>query len=147
MSLTPALEKATNTMTQTIFQLCYIKDNWAYFTTAKADVQWGDDWNDAPYECNAGTPYEWHENDGARGIPKWEIRKVAFDGDLEPPCEFGLSLSVQQITMGAAPWLSTPRWCSQQVYIPAWSTYEDFCELVEKAGGNVYEARPRRGKD
>jgi len=123
-------------MTQVIFYLCYIEDNWAYFTTAKADVQWGDDWDDAPYECNAGTPYEWNENDKVRDIPKWEIRKIAFDGPLELPHK---SLSVQQITMGAAPWLSTPEWCNQQVHIPARSTYENFCELVKKAGGNVYE--------
>lgn len=136
--MTLLLQKTINSMTQATFYLCYIEDNWAYFTTAKADVQWGDDWNDAPYEHNAGTPYEWCENDGARGTPKWEIRKVAFDGPLEPPCKFN-SLSVQQITMGAAPWLKTPEWCNQQVCIPSWSTYKNFCELVKEAGGNVYE--------
>ena len=43
----------------TELKLCYIDGAWAYFTTqALADVI-GDDWNDAPYECNAGAPYEW----------------------------------------------------------------------------------------
>ena len=35
---------------------CYIEDNIAYFTNNPN--QWGDDWNDKPYECNAGYPYE-----------------------------------------------------------------------------------------
>ena len=30
----------------------------AYFTTIPLEKQWGDDWNDAPYEHNAGKPYD-----------------------------------------------------------------------------------------
>jgi hypothetical protein len=30
--------------------LCYIDDDYAYFTEQSLDKQWGDDWNDAPYE-------------------------------------------------------------------------------------------------
>ena len=37
--------------------LCYVDSPWAYFTTRPLEKQWGDDWNDAPYEHNAGTPY------------------------------------------------------------------------------------------
>ena len=29
-----------------------------YYTTNSLDKQWGDDWNDSPYEHNAGIPYE-----------------------------------------------------------------------------------------
>lgn len=49
------------------FRLCYIDDDTAtaYFTTQPLAEAWGDDWDDAPYEHNAGTPYVW---DMARGI-------------------------------------------------------------------------------
>ena len=59
--------------------LCYVEGNWAYFTTKDLDKQWGDDWDDAPYEHNAGTPYGpcWHNEpsqlnsaSAARGINK-----------------------------------------------------------------------------
>ena len=39
----------------------YIKGEqelYAYFTPIELDEQWGDDWNDAPYDCNAGVPYD-----------------------------------------------------------------------------------------
>ena len=34
------------------------KELMAYFTPVPLDEQWGDDWDDAPYEHNAGTPYD-----------------------------------------------------------------------------------------
>ena len=36
------------------FKLCYIENDNAYFTTNDLMKQWGDDWNDALYEHNAG---------------------------------------------------------------------------------------------
>ena len=41
-------------------KLCYVEGCFAYFTTL-TDIkdQWGDDWDDAPYEHNAGEPYDW----------------------------------------------------------------------------------------
>jgi hypothetical protein len=50
------------------FRLCYVNGPFAYFTTKEVSEQWGDDWNDAPYEHNAGKPYEWSKRDKA---PKW----------------------------------------------------------------------------
>lgn len=50
-----------------VYKLCYIDDNGysnqgvAYFTD-NLENQWGDDWDDAPYEHNAESPYhEWSE--------------------------------------------------------------------------------------
>ena len=34
------------------------KELMAYFTPVPLDEQWGDDWDDAPYEHNAGIPYD-----------------------------------------------------------------------------------------
>ena len=42
-------------------KLCFIDNeiNCAYFTEKDVTEQWGDDWNDAPYEYNAEPPYEY----------------------------------------------------------------------------------------
>jgi|2_EtaG_2_1085320.scaffolds.fasta_scaffold08348_1 hypothetical protein len=43
------------------YKLCYAEGGWGegklYFTD-NFETQRGDDWNDTPYECNAGRPYE-----------------------------------------------------------------------------------------
>lgn len=53
-------------------KLCYVKGSFAYFTTQELSKQWGDDWNDAPYEHNAGEPYEpcWHNEPTRRNDPE-----------------------------------------------------------------------------
>jgi len=38
--------------------MCYAEQNFAYFTTQKLEDQHGDSWGAAPYEHNAGEPYE-----------------------------------------------------------------------------------------
>jgi hypothetical protein len=52
--------------------LCYVDGCWAFFTTKPLSEQWGDDWNDAPYEHNAGRPYGpcWHNEPARRNDPK-----------------------------------------------------------------------------
>jgi hypothetical protein len=123
--------------------LCYVKGQWAYFTTQKISEQWGDDWNDAPYEYNAGTPYEYVDHDRKEGRAPWQIVKVAWDGDFETPRERHPSSpwSVEQINAGAAPWLRTRRWHSgEPVIIRAGTTLEHFCELIREGGGAVYLA-------
>lgn len=44
-------------MKNKIYQLCYVEDNKLYFTSQFNKVC-GDDWDDRPYEYNAGPPYE-----------------------------------------------------------------------------------------
>lgn len=128
-----------------IFRLCYVDGPWAYFTTQEdPSKQWGDDWDDAPYEHNAGSPYEPNKNvkgDYLEDIPLWEIKKVAFDGNLQTPADYsGLNspYSVQQINKGAVAWLSD-RWGSSGVVIQAGTSLEMFEELVKKSGGKVYK--------
>ncbi len=123
--------------------LCYVKDNFAYFTTKELADQTGDDWEDAPYEHNAGAPYEWlPDYDGEqKGIPKWDIVQVAYSGDFDTPRDGtrNSNYSVQQINAGAVAWLVTTRWTEKQtVCIPAGTTLEKFIELVHKGGGEVY---------
>ena len=146
------------------FKLCYIdKHNTAYFTTQDLDKQTGDDWNDAPYEHNAGEPYlpfyryyadgrtEKHEPDwNEDGTPKWEIYKVAYECiGAETPAEIAGSnsrYSVDDINAKLIPWLSVfrwsppPDWQSRSVdrALFAGASVEEFTEFVESCGGTVY---------
>ena len=45
-----------------IYKLCYVDGNEAWFTSDWKN-QWGDDWNDRPYEHNAGSPYSHYFDD------------------------------------------------------------------------------------
>jgi len=117
--------------------LCYVEGNWAYFTTQKLEDQWGDDWDDAPYQHNAGDPYEFGESDLKEGKTPWTITKVAIDEVFYTPCGLLDSpYSVEQINSGVVPWLSD--WKQDGIVIYAGTTLSQFCELVRKAGGSVY---------
>lgn len=115
--------------------LCYVDEPWAYFTDQPLDQQWGDDWNDIPYEHNAETPYS------HRGAT---ITVLAYDGPWFTPCWGHLNspYSVQSINAGAVPWLRELRWIdgSEQAVrsIPAGVTIAEFTELIHAGGGNVY---------
>lgn len=115
--------------------LCFVKDSWAYFTTQSLDKQWGDDWNDAPYEYNAGEPYGPHSPD-----ENWRIIKIAWDGPFNTPrdSEENSNWSVEQINNKEVPWLITWSWRKYQVIIHAGTTLSEFCKLIHQAGGFVY---------
>jgi hypothetical protein len=137
-------------------KLCYVKGDWAYFTTQEKLVdQWGDDWDDAPYEHNAGEPYSptiYHYSDGRiqkdprdhneLGLPKWEIIKVAWDGNFDQPCDGYLNspYSVQQINAGSIAWLRTSYHIKGEkfIVIPAGVDIQEFKYLIKQGGGNVY---------
>jgi hypothetical protein len=113
--------------------LCYVKDCWAYFTNKPLAEQWGDDWNDAPYEHNAGLPYQ--DSPG-------QITKIAWEAEMYQPCDFHRNSpwSVEQINAGAVAWLTTPSYIkSPRVIIPAGVALTQFKELIGIAGGLVYE--------
>jgi hypothetical protein len=119
-------------------KLCYVDETWAYFTTQSLESQWGDDWNDAPYEHNAGLPYE----ASPRDKKQWEIIKLAYDGPLETPC-YGIpnsSMSVEDINNGACAWLVSSRYLDppKRVIIPAGTDISKFIALIKEAGGEVY---------
>lgn len=119
-------------------RLCYIDSDakFAYFTTQKLENQWGDDWNDAPYEHNAGEPYHPHDPEEET----WQLFVVGYQGDFETPADIaGMNspYSVQSINSGAAAWL-TKRWSKPFVTIPAGVTIEEFKTLIEKGGGRIF---------
>ena len=87
-----------------------------YFTNCDMDLQWGDDWNDAPYEHNADIPYDDHYEDNERVEHK--IIKISFslkrsNGDgcayyYQLPKDYGYNspFSVEMINAGIVAWLS-----------------------------------------
>jgi hypothetical protein len=109
--------------------LCYVSNGCAYFTLKPLSEQWGDDWNDAPYEHNAGPPYD----------PE---AKVYFECGpyLEEPCE-GQSNSeytVQRINTGEVPWLRQNQ-RKDGVSIYAGCTLSDFKRIIRSLPeGAVY---------
>lgn len=113
--------------------LCYIDGPWAYFTTQSLQQQWGDDWDDKPYEHNAGNPYGPHEGD-----KPWEIVKVAWDGDFFAPCDGHLNSkwSVKDINNKCVPWLSRPY--DKPLNIWAGTTLSKFKKMIREGGGSVY---------
>ncbi|WP_250479048.1 MULTISPECIES: hypothetical protein [unclassified Caballeronia] len=114
------------------YRLCFVRVPWAFFTRVALDRQWGEHWDQAPYELHAGLP------DSSRIHP---ILKVAFDGPFFPPDagRNGHSLSVRELNEGAAPWLRTEgNFHGEPVHIMAGVTLRQFHLLVSMAGGTLY---------
>ena len=135
--------------------LCFIKGSIAYFTTQELSKQTGDDWDDAPYEHNAGPPYEpsmYYFADGRKekiprdwnedGTPKWEISEVLFRTNLVTPEEHhygNSSYSVEDINAKYVPWLATAKYSGDpKVVIHAGVTITEFKRLIRSAGGKIY---------
>lgn len=138
-------------MKKELYKLCYIENNFAYFTTQDLDKQWGDDWDDAPYEHNAEEPYapslryftadrqekvetDWNED----GTPKWEIMKIAFycPSAATPADTAGMNspYSVQMINNKLIPWLTV----YPQKWLFAGVSIDSFVEFIEDAGGEIF---------
>ncbi len=112
--------------------LCYVDGCWAWFTTAPLDEQWGDDWDDAPYGCNAGEPYEWRPDSG---VPQYTLTKVAVDAWVLSPHSH---LSVRDINTKRLSWATIrgPRGGSVDIF--AGTPLSEFKRLVLDLGGTVY---------
>jgi hypothetical protein len=121
--------------------LCFVGGEWAYFTTQPVTEQWGDDWDDVPYEHNAGEPYEYTFRDGDRGKAPWSITRVAFLADLRTPAWGRLNSpwSVREINAGRVPWLVSPSYESRKrVNLWAGTPLSTFVRAVLEYGGEVY---------
>lgn len=138
-------------MKKELYKLCYIENNFAYFTTQDLDKQWGDDWDDAPYEHNAEEPYtpairyftadrqEKVETDwNADGSPKWEIMKIAFycPSSATPAESAGMNspYSVEMINNKLIPWLTV--YPDKGLF--AGASIDEFVEFIEESGGEIF---------
>jgi hypothetical protein len=120
------------------YKLCIIKDNtWAYFTNAPHLSISGDDFDDAPYEHNAGLPY--------LSDNKYEILKIAYISDLVTPTQFtDKYYSINDIMLNkAVPWLSNeflyPQISQSSIInIYAGESLENFINIIIINGGEIY---------
>lgn len=117
-------EAKTHEESAPIYRLCLARGQWAWFTTQAVANQTGDDWNDAPADCNAGDPYE---GDG------WDLLRVAH---CSPYSSQDGCWSVDEINAGAAPWLYD--FFGDQPPIFAGVTFDEFCAAIKASGGTVY---------
>lgn len=125
------------------YKLCYIDGNKAWFTD-NFEKQWGDDWNDKPYDCNAGYPYEsWSElieDNPDIWKRKWKHHQIKLktlyfetkDWCEKQPHEMG-SFSVEEINKGAVAWIYTDKYS-----IYAGTEMDNFIKTIEEYGGRVY---------
>lgn len=135
-------------MSKEIYKLCYIDENKAWFTN-NFEKQWGDDWNDKPYEHNAGYPYDsWseliedNEDMFKREYKSHEIKHktLYFETNSwseQKPCDYG-SFSVEDINSKKVAWLHT-----DDYNIYAETTFEEFINIIEKNGGTIYIQKER----
>lgn len=124
-------------------KLCYADEYTAYFTTCDLANQWGDDWDDAPYEHNAGPPYGWAEH---RDVPPHKIFIVMYRGPFDLPRDghSNSPWSVQDINAGCVAWLVNKYADCGPVAILAGTTIAQFRELIWKGDGEVYELTKAR---
>lgn len=80
-----------------------------HFTTGKVSEEWGDDWNDAPWEHNAGRPYQ-------NGGGQYFVMRIesGHNSNIKTPDEYAnyanSPYSVEMINKGLVPWMSVDIW-------------------------------------
>ncbi len=119
------------------FKLCFISGQFAYFTPKPLEGkrrQWGDDWDDSPYEYNAGKPYDIQY-----------ITKVAFDfrGKAEGfdyNFPLGKKVSVQYINQKGCPWIDFPTQKGKHHKNAIWAgdSLNKFIRKVKEMDGEIY---------
>lgn len=127
------------------YKLCYIDGNKAWFTS-NFEHQWGDDWNDAPYEHNAEQPYDhWsgliedNEDMFKRKWKKHTIKHKTLYFEIPYysylPCDNFLNspYSVEDINKNKVPWIKT-----EDFKIVAGTSIEIFKAIVKQYGGKIY---------
>lgn len=125
------------------YKLCYVDGQKAWFTD-NFEKQWGDDWNDKPYECNAGEPYnswseliEDNEDIFKRKYKHHQIKlKTLYfetnDWSEQKPCDMG-RFSVEDINKGTIAWVHT-----DEFNILAGTEIEEFIKIIKENGGKIY---------
>lgn len=135
------------------YKLCYVDseseypgDDLTLYFTELDDVrnQWGDDWDNRPYEHNAGTPYENDYNQPEQGVkdgmgiyPKIDIFKVVVQGcyNILTPRSNTINspYSVEDINKGIVPWLTIITKDDESIFVKAGSTWKETLEALKKS--------------
>jgi len=111
---------------------------YAYFTPLDLSEQTGDDWNDTPYEYNAGEPYDsqYKEKDINGHWIEYTIIKIPFyvdhdEWDTKFPKDYGTygnsPFCVDDINAGVVPWIYNK---SNRLTIHAGVSPEEFLNKI-----------------
>lgn len=113
------------------YKLCLILENVAYFTNIPLEEQTGDDWDDSPYDCNAGRPYSRSDD---------QIIEIMFDSHYEEsPSGFHRDwVSVDFVNSGKLPWIRSACWRNVKFEIFAGASIKEFVEKLRQADIDVY---------
>ena len=107
LSILKNIKSNNDTSDLSKYKLCYADSNTLYFTDDFENV-WGDDWDDAPYEHNAGLPYE-KDDELDTYVHHTHIRCISYLPEFyfKLPCDgyANSPYSVEDINKGAIPWL------------------------------------------
>ena len=121
---------------------------YAYFTPISLDEQWGDDWNDSPYEHNAGLPYE-HGDDYTKVITLIRIPFCVKSNNYTLPYEYGYCNSpfcVDDINHHACAWIYDVNMINNRVYkhvaILAGVSPKEFKDKLEEIHKNNPDWKP-----
>lgn len=100
-------------------------------------INGGDDWNDKPYEINAGEPYDDYQDEDGK---YYDIDLVEVYFELPNyhsylPCDGYLNstYSVEDINKGAIAWIHT-----DDFNIQAGETYKNFCKIISEHKGKIF---------
>ena len=115
----------------------------AYFTPIPLEEQWGDDWDDAPYDCNAGCPYDFYDNHIDTKMEKYEILQLMFylpqdSWSVKYPLDYGFNtpFCVRDINGGAVAWVyyrgREYKSCKGAISIQAGCTPWEFMDKVNR---------------
>ena len=128
-----------------IYKLCYVSKNKAYFTSNWQE-QWGDDWDDRPYEHNAEEPYYHYWKDGKEYPIKMKELYFELPCSYSEPCEGHINspYSVEDINNHRCPWLTIQTF-NKTHYIFAGISYANFIRQIEELGGTVYVPKKKKG--
>jgi hypothetical protein len=114
------------------------REKWAYFTNISLSEQWGDDWDDAPYEHNAGYPYDDHWDSSKEHT----ILQVGFstpsDMYVKYPCDYGCGnspFSVEDINNGAVAWIYGICGSKKDRKVLSIHAGDTLQEFIDKLGG------------
>ena len=141
------------------YQLCYISgddefeaNQFTAWFTPRFEKQWGDDWDDAPYEHNSGDPYQYDydsekvKREGKEPwYPKIEIVKILvenanYQNQVVTPRtgRTNSPYSVEDINNGAVPWLLIKRENQKSIAIPAGIELSEFKKILKELEFNLY---------
>jgi len=147
------------------WKLCYVEDfeNWSqgpfqlYFTPLPIDKQWGDDWDDAPYEHNAGTPYTEDYSQPEQGVenghgiyPKIDIKKIYIESGWEVDMftprngHNNSPYSVRDINFGVIPWVTLKSKGKDPIFLRAGMEMSKVIKMCQDFGVEVYTRKERR---